>query len=100
MVAATPDVVGDYSAPSFVDLQEGLWWSGLRISEGMKLHWTDDSEILVDLSGKHPMFRIQDHAEKARKFRMLPMAPEFAEWLFKTPERDRVGYVFYPLPRR
>ena len=99
MIKATPAIVGDYSAQSFVDLQEGLWWSGLRISEAMVLHWTDDANIMVDLSGRRPMFLIQDHAEKARKFRMLPMAPEFAEWLLKTPERDRIGFVFNPLPR-
>jgi integrase len=31
---------------------------------------------------------------------MLPMAPEFAEFLLETPESKRHGYVFSPKPQR
>ena len=39
------------------------------------------------------------HLEKGNQDRLLPMAPEFAEFLLQTPESQRKGYVFNPLPR-
>lgn len=79
-------------------LIRGLWWSGLRISEAVDLHWTDDRLISVDLTGKRPRFRIQIEADKGTTFRLLPMAPEFARMILAVPEAERHGYVFNPLP--
>lgn len=91
------DVVGLDIAASWQFLIDGLWWSGLRLGEALDLHWTDEKRIAVDrLDGKHPMFRVQALAEKGRKFRQLPMAPEFADMLRKVPEAERRGYVFNP----
>jgi integrase len=75
-------------------LLQGLWWSGLRLSEALALHWTDDRAFCVDMGGKRPMFFIRGHAEKGRKNRLLPMAPEFAELLQQTPTAAREGFVF------
>jgi integrase len=75
-------------------LLRGLWWSGLRLSEALALHWTDDRAFCVDMGGKRPMFFIRGHAEKGRKNRLLAMAPEFAELLQQTPTAERVGFVF------
>ena len=75
----------------------GLYLSGLRLEESLLLHWTDDSGIMVDLSGKRPMFRIQAKAQKSRQFQLLPMTPDFAKYLDETPKRERVGYVFNPV---
>ncbi|TWT57267.1 site-specific tyrosine recombinase XerD [Thalassoglobus neptunius] len=94
-----PDVIGEDRAASWEFLITGLWWSGLRVDEAMSLHWTDPSNLMVDLSGKYPMFQIQAHAEKGRKFRLLPMAPEFAGFLESVPRKKRRGLVFRPQGR-
>lgn len=82
-------------------LLRGLWWSGLRLGEALNLHWADDRLLCVDLSRKHPMFRIRAQADKSRVERLfLPMAPEFAELLLSVPEAGRSGHVFNPVPRK
>ena len=85
---------------SWRHLLRGLWLSGLRIGEAMRLHWTEDRELCVDFSGRRPMFRIKADAHKSGKDCTLPMAPEFAQWLAETPEDQRTGFVFNPQPRR
>ncbi|MEO2018063.1 MAG: site-specific integrase, partial [Fuerstiella sp.] len=50
--------------------------------------------ICVDTSGKFPMLQIPAAAEKGAKDRVLPMAPEFAEFLDNFSESDRTGLVF------
>jgi len=71
----------------------GLWLSGLRLEESLRLTW-DDGALTVDLGGKYPRFRIYAEAEKGHKDRLLPMTPDFAEWLLQTPEDERTGFVF------
>jgi integrase len=56
--------------------------------------------LCVDLSGRRPTIRIRAHAQKSGKDQKLRIAPEFAEFLLQTPEDDRTGYVFNPIPRR
>ena len=73
---------------------KGLWWSGLRLEESMILSWSDDSDFSVDLSGKHPRFRIWAEGQKSRSDEYLPMTPDFARLLLKTPESERSGPVF------
>lgn len=73
----------------------GLWLSGLRLSESLTLRWDDGPDsIVVDFSGRRPMFRIPAEVDKGNKDRVLPMAPEFAELLMRVPERNRRGRVF------
>jgi len=43
------------------------------------------------------MLRIKAEAEKGHKDRMLPISPEFAEFLLAMPEAERRGLVFNPL---
>jgi site-specific recombinase XerD len=81
-------------------LLTGLFWSGLRLGESLALNWTDDRQLTVDFGTRRPMFRIQASAEKGKKDRTLPMAPEFALWLDQTPQADREGFVFDPRPAR
>ncbi len=85
---------------SWQDYLKGLWWSGLRLRESLDLWWDRDDRLCVDLSGKHPMLRIPAACEKGNRDRLLPMAPEFAEFLLATPEHKRTGRVFRPLSRR
>ncbi len=78
----------------------GLWLSGLRLAESLELYWDRDDKLCVDLSGRYPMLRIPAELEKGHKDRLLPIAPEFAEFLLATREAERSGPVFSPLPRR
>lgn len=72
----------------------GLWLSGLRLDESLQLSWHPDALFAVDLTGRRPRFRIYAEAEKGRKDRLLPMTPDFAEFLLTVPETDRTGFVF------
>jgi integrase len=72
----------------------GLWLSGLRLDESLQLSWDVDAPFAIDLSGRHPRFRIYAEAEKGRQDRLLPVTPDFAEYLLKTPRPQRIGYVF------
>ena len=67
-----------------------------RLGEAFDLEWYTPGArgFCVDLSGRRPMFIISGEAEKAGCNRLLPMAPEFARFLEKTPEADRRGKVF------
>lgn len=77
----------------------GLWWSGLRLGESLELYWDRDDRHSVDLSGKRPMLRIIAELEKGNQDRLLPIAPEFYEFLMATPEAERTGRVFKPMRR-
>jgi integrase len=72
----------------------GLWLSGLRLEESLRLTWDADGVFTVDLSGKFPRFRIYAEAEKGHQDRLLPMTPDFAQWLLATPQDQRSGFVF------
>jgi integrase len=85
-------------AGSWVYLLKGLWLSGFRLGEAMELHWTDRTKINVDLSLRLPMVRIPAGSEKGNRDRILPMTPDFAMFLAETPQANRRGYVFNPLP--
>ncbi len=93
MLAATPKVC-PRDAGSWQRYMHGLWLSGLRLEESLKLSWDGDAEISIDLSGKHPRLRIYAEAEKGHKDRLLPMTPDFAAWLLKTPAAERTGAAF------
>ena len=72
----------------------GLWLSGLRLDESLRLSWDEESPFAVDLTGRHPRFRIYAEAEKGRQDRLLPITPDFAEFLLKTSRHQRTGFVF------
>jgi integrase len=105
MLEATEGVVGADAAPSWKRLLRGLWFSGLRLGESLTLYWDRDDApggecLEVDLSHKRPMLRIPAGLEKGNKDRLLPIAPEFAEFLLATPEAERRGSVFQLKRRR
>lgn len=100
MLSNTELVVGADASLSRQRLLRGLWLSGLRLSEALSLRWDDAPDaIVVDLSGRRAMFRIPAAAEKGNRDRILPVAPEFAEFLEATPNAERIGSVF-PLAYR
>jgi hypothetical protein len=65
--------------------------SGLRLDESLQLSWDADASFAVDLTGRHPRFRIYAEAEKGRQDRLLPMTPDFAEYLLKLPRQQRTA---------
>jgi integrase len=75
-------------------LLRGLNLSGLRLSEALSLSWDDDAPVSVCVAGKYPALRIQAEAEKAHRDRLLPIAPEFAEFLLAVPHVECCGLVF------
>lgn len=72
----------------------GLWLSGLRRGESLILSWDEDADFVIDLAGRFPRFRIWAEGEKGHQDRLLPMTPDFAQWILQTPEDDRCGLVF------
>jgi len=66
MLVAVDPVCPDASAP-WKRFLRGLWLSGLRLSESVRLSWEDGSDFTVDLSGKHPRFRIWAKGRRAEK---------------------------------
>ena len=64
------------------------------MEESVDPSWDDDAAFAVDLSGRFPRFRIYAKAEKGNRERLLPMTPDFAEFLLAKPESERSGRVF------
>ena len=93
MLLAAPKV-RPHDAEAWRRYLTGLWLSGLRLEESTLFSWDLDTPLSVDLSGRHPRFRILAEAEKGHQDRLLPMTPDFAQWLLQTPDRERVGPVF------
>ena len=94
MLAKAETIVGAEGVPSWQYYLRGLWWSGLRLGESLVLTWDRQDRLCVDMTSKRPMLWIPGELEKGNKDRLLPMAPEFAEFLSATPEKDRKGHVF------
>lgn len=99
MLAAVPKV-RPTDALQWDRLLQGLWLSGLRLGEALNLSWNLEAAFSIDLSGKHPRFRILAEAQKSHADQLLPMTPDFAEFVLATPETDRVGPVFTITSRR
>lgn len=94
MLEKVQGVVGCEAAPSWQFLLKGLWFSGLRLGESLSFYWDRNDKLCVDFSLKHPMLRIPAALEKGNEDRLLPMAPEFADFLAVVPPADRKGRVF------
>ena len=93
MIAAVPKV-RSHDAPDWTRYLTGLWLSGLRLEESVALSWDADAPFAVDLSGRRPRFKIKGEAQKSGQDELLPMTPDFAELLLRTPEGERHGRVF------
>lgn len=99
MLNATAATVGDAHAPSWRFLLRGLWASGLRLAESLEFYWDKQDKLHPDFSQEFPMYRIHADQEKGKQDRLMPMVPEFAEFLQEVPQADRTGLVF-KLPKR
>ncbi|WP_339732708.1 site-specific integrase [uncultured Gimesia sp.] len=96
MLAAVSEICGEKQADSWRFYLWGLWCSGLRLAESLELYWDREDRLSIDLTGKYPMLRIRAEAEKGNKDRLLPIVPEFAEFLEAVPLEKRIGPVFNP----
>ena len=76
----------------FEFLLDGLWHSGLRISEAYNITW-GPSDFYVDMNARHPEFVILKQKNKKRQ--RLPMVPDFADLLNGVPVGKRRGPIFY-----
>lgn len=98
MKAAVPLVVGLNAdrIKSWTDILEGLWLSGLRLTEALHLTWDDPFSIRVDLAGhQRPMLIFPGAHQKNRTDQIVPITPDFADWLRNRP--NQTGFVFQPL---
>lgn len=93
MLAVVPKIRPE-DAAVWTHYLKGLWLSGLRLEESTIVSWDDDAPFAVDLSGTRPRFRIYAEAQKGRRDELLPMTPDFAQFIFETPETDRHGRLF------
>jgi integrase len=100
MLAKVADTVGEDAAPSWKHYLQGLWWSGLRLAESLELWWDNDAKLQMVFVGKDLMLRIPADLEKGNKDRILPIAPEFADFLLRTPDEERHGRVFKLQPQK
>jgi len=99
MLAVVPKVRPN-DAPAWQHYLKGLWLSGLRLEESTIVSWDDDGPFVLDLSGKFPRFRIQAAAQKGRRDELLPITPDFAEFILQTPPEARHGRLFKLVARK
>jgi len=94
MLAAVPEV-RRRDAAEWQRLITGVWLSGLRLGEAVALSWDEGAAFAIDLMGRRPAFRIAAEGQKSGRDEILPMTPDFAEWLLATfAEGERTGPVF------
>ena len=75
-------------------LLSGLWSSGFRLGEALRLSWDDDTAPRVDMSGKRGVVRFPAGSQKSGKAETWPMPPDFVALLESIPEGLRRGRVF------
>jgi integrase len=97
MLRATAGVVGKPAARSWRHLLRGLWYSGLRLNEAFHLTWDDPNQLSIDLAGQHPFLTIPIEHDKGHRERRMPLTPDFARFLLRTPEAERTSHVFNPI---
>lgn len=87
-------VVESLQLPWLLQLIDGLWLSGLRISEAIALRWEAGDWPSIDQTGKHWSLLIPGK-QKSGKHERAPLMPDFVEWLAgSVPENMRQGFVF------
>ncbi len=97
LVAMAEEVKKEADQESFTELIQGLWLSGLRLEEAIRLTWEPTFDgISVDLSGDMPRLRIEANEDKSTKARLLPITPDFGDFLLRIPSGRRTGRVFRP----
>lgn len=97
MLSSTAKVVGEDNAAGYKELIKGLYYGGMRISEAMDFHWDDRTRHYpLDLNGIRPKLSFRA-TQKNRRFQVVAMAPEFAEFLRGLGQTS--GFIFNPTGR-
>jgi integrase len=95
MLEAVPKVVKLNEMEHWRRLLEGLWWSGLRISEAINLDWTRSDKFMIDITHPDfPVFRIPGEMQKNGVHQTCTIATEFVAMMQQVPEAERNGAVF------
>ena len=100
MLQKAPGIVHAHAVDSWTHYLNGMWCSGLRLEESLELWWDRDDQLCVDTTGRRVKLRIPADMEKGNEDRVLPLAPEFEEFLLATPGSARSGRVFKPSAKR
>ena len=102
MVSVLPQVVGEKYSPRWEWNLRAMWLSGLRLGETFHVYWnqTTDGHYIFDLDTPRPKLSISAFHEKAFMDRVIPITPDFAEFLREVPLDNRSGRLFlWPLSR-
>lgn len=91
---AVPKVVEKADVKAWQFYLRGLWLSGLRLEESLKLWWDSDAGLRIIMNGRESLLKIPADDEKGVKDRLMPLVPEFQEFLSKIPPAQRKGLVF------
>jgi integrase len=95
MLLAVSEVIGSHGVDAWTHYLEGLWLSGLRLSESLDFWWDREDRLHpVFPQRAHPYLRVFAESEKGHADRHLPMTPDFAAFLQRTPLSERRGRVF------
>ncbi|MEM9351791.1 MAG: tyrosine-type recombinase/integrase [Planctomycetota bacterium] len=97
IVAAVPRV-RKHDAARWQRFLWGLWESGFRVSELLRLSWDPEGLLYVDTQHPIPLVRIYAEGHKRRNDQFQPITPEFWRLIETSPESRR-GFVF-SLPNR
>ncbi|CAN5360154.1 hypothetical protein BH11PLA2_BH11PLA2_38470 [soil metagenome] len=98
MVEATPGVVGEVAAASWVHVLRGLWESSLRLDELMHVSWDKPGTIRpVWKPGQLPVLEIPSSMQKNNTEERIPLLPWFETLLNETEPEKRRGWVFKPI---
>lgn len=100
-LAAVGRVVEPGTGDSWRRFLRGLWLSGLRLAEALRLTWDVDGLVVVDLESSDRgrlVFRTrgQSRGQKSGKDQLTPITPDFRDFLAETPVAERSGPVFAP----
>lgn len=84
----------------FAGQDAGHLGKGLRLSEALQLSWDRYEKLRIDFQSGQPVLRTPAELEKGHQDRLLPITPEFVEFLLRTPSEERNGWVFNPRAQR
>lgn len=108
MLGAVETVVPSEYVLGWRHYLEGLWYSGLRLGESLRLAWEDRGELSIeDLDSSDPRLLVRGEAEKGDRDRWIRLWPHpsdgtpppnsgFIAFLQETPLFQRRGLVFRP----
>ncbi|MEK6257894.1 MAG: site-specific integrase [Planctomycetota bacterium] len=100
LLVATPQVVGQGRAESWVFTLRVLWETGFRIGDVMDFSWDDDRHIhpvWPERQAQHPTLVVPS-TQKNGVHQEIPMLPGLGDLLLSVAATDRMGWVVNPQP--